>query len=230
MHQRRGKGTSVFRARKRKLSSKYVSTNGETLNGEVMDLVKEGGSSTVLASILFENGFRETVVAAESIYIGQKIESGNSAAIRIGNTLPLSEIPDGCPMFNIEIRSGDGGKLARGSGMYSIVVTKEKNTVKVKLPSGSLKNIPLAARATIGCCAGGGRKEKPMVKAGAKFHAMKAKGRKYPRVRGVAMNAVSHPFGGEQHHAGKSKSTSRHAPPGRKVGAIASKRTGRRKK
>ena len=62
------------------------------------------------------------------------------------------------------------------------------------------------------------------------FHFMAAKSRHYPGLRGVAMNASDHPFGGSQHHAGKSKSTSRNAPPGRKVGSIASKRTGRKKK
>ena len=89
--------------------------------------------------------------------------------------------------------------------------------------------MPLDARATIGVIAGGGRKTKPFVTAGAKFKSNESK-KKYPIVRGVAMNAVDHPFGGYQHHVGHSKSTSRHAPPGRKVGAIASKRTGRKKK
>jgi large subunit ribosomal protein L2 len=90
--------------------------------------------------------------------------------------------------------------------------------------------LPLNSRATIGNVSCGGRTEKPFVKAGNKFHAMRAKRKFYPWVRGVAMNAVDHPFGGAQHHPGKSKSTSRNAPPGRKVGAIASTRTGRRKK
>lgn len=96
--------------------------------------------------------------------------------------------------------------------------------------SGKIKQIDLACRATIGCAAGGGRQEKPMVKAGTAFHLCKARKKWFPTVRGVKMNALDHPFGGSAHHAGKSKSTSRNAPPGRKVGAIASKRTGRIKK
>ena len=85
-------------------------------------------------------------------------------------------------------------------------------------------------RATIGCVGGGGRKDKPFVKAGKRWHAMRAKHKKHPYPRAVAMNALNHPFGGANHHPGKSKSTSRHAAPGRKVGDIASRRTGRRKK
>ncbi|MDD3178611.1 MAG: 50S ribosomal protein L2, partial [Candidatus ainarchaeum sp.] len=80
------------------------------------------------------------------------------------------------------------------------------------------KTFPLGVRATIGVVAASGRTNKPFVTAGSKFHAMKAKSKPYPRVSGVAMNPVDHPFGGFQHHVGHSKSTSRHAPAGRKVG------------
>ncbi len=231
MLQRRGRGTSVFRAKKKGICSKYCSSDADkTVAGEVMNLEKDNGGSTVMANIEFNNGNKETVIAAEGLSVGQKVSMGLDSEISIGNTLPLSGIPEGCPVFNIELVNGDGGKLVRGSGMYAILVSKEKTYARIKLPSGNIKNIPLVSRASIGCCSGGGRKEKPMVKAGAKFKFMKAKSRKWPRVRGVAMNASDHPFGGEQHHAGKSKSTSRHASPGRKVGAIASKRTGRKKK
>ncbi|MFA4907991.1 MAG: 50S ribosomal protein L2, partial [archaeon] len=150
--------------------------------------------------------------------------------ITVGNIMALQELPEGCPIFNIERIPGDGGSLVRASGLYGLVMSKEKNRVFVKLPSGKIIALNPAARATIGCSAGGGRKEKPMVKAGTAHMLAKARGRAYPVVRGVAMNPPSHPFGGSQHHPGKSKSTARSAPPGRKVGAIASKRTGRRKK
>jgi large subunit ribosomal protein L2 len=111
-----------------------------------------------------------------------------------------------------------------------LIVSKDKNRAFIKMPSGKSVTLDLRGRATIGCVSCGGRGEKPFIKAGRKHHAMKAKKRQWPRVRGVAMNPVDHPFGGAQHHAGKSKSTSRHAHAGRKVGAIASKRTGRKKK
>ncbi len=136
----------------------------------------------------------------------------------------------GGPGFNIERIPGDGGSLVRASGLYALVMSRERNRVFVKLPSGKMIALNPMARATIGCSAGGGRKEKPMMKAGTAHFLAVARGRAYPVVRGVAMNPPSHPFGGSQHHPGKSKSVARGAPPGRKVGAIASKRTGRRKK
>ena len=98
----------------------------------------------------------------------------------------------------------------------------------VVLPSGEMKRLDPECRATIGVVAGGGRTEKPHVKAGNKYHKMKTRGTKWPNVRGVAMNAVDHPFGGGgRQHPGKPKSISRDAPPGRKVGDISSRRTGR---
>ena len=85
-------------------------------------------------------------------------------------------------------------------------------------------------RASVGVVGGGGRVEKPFLRAGPRYHLMKAKGKMYPRMRGIAMAAVYHPFGGGRHqHPGKSTSTSRNAPPGRKVGNIAPRKTGRKR-
>jgi large subunit ribosomal protein L2 len=148
----------------------------------------------------------------------------------VGNVLPLAKVPEGCPVFCIEKSLEDGGTMVRSAGLYGLVMSKTDKSGLVKLSSGKMTQVPLECRATIGCVAGGGRKEKPLVKAGAKFHLMRARRHHYPGIRGVAQNAVDHPFGGSGHHAGKSKSTSRNAPPGRKVGAIASSRTGRRKR
>ena len=84
-------------------------------------------------------------------------------------------------------------------------------------------------RATIGIIAGGGRVDRPFLKAGKKYHKMKTRAAKYPRVRGVAMNVIDHPFGGgNMQHPGRPTTVSRRAPPGRKVGQIAARRTGRR--
>ncbi len=233
-HQRRGKGGSTFRAKAKGIDSNYISYDdlqkNAALKGQVVNLIKENGRNTIIAEILFENNASEYVVAAEGIKIGQEITYGKDAAIAIGNTLPLANIPEGCPIFNVEKIPGDGGSFVRGSGIYALLTTKDAKSAYLKMPSGKTKPIDLRARATIGCVSGGGRTEKPFVKAGNKWRQMKSKSRPYPTNRGVAMNAGSHPFGGSQHHAGKSKSTSRHAHPGRKVGNIASRRTGRRKK
>merc|ERR1712085_15764 len=92
---------------------------------------------------------------------------------------------------------------------------------------GMKKSILSTARATVGIVAGGGRTEKPMLKAGRAFHIYKAKGNRWPVVRGVAMNPVEHPHGGGNHqHIGHPTTTARNAPPGQKVGLIAARRTG----
>jgi large subunit ribosomal protein L2 len=170
------------------------------------------------------------VLAPEGVRVGETIQVGVSAEIKPGNTLPLSEIPEGVPVCNVESNRGDGGKFARASGVSATLLTHDRDVAVVQLPSGEVKRLDPQCRATVGVVAGGGRTEKPFVKAGKKHHKMRARGTKYPRVRGVAMNAVDHPFGGGgRQHPGQPKSVSRDAPPGRKVGDIASKRTGRGK-
>jgi large subunit ribosomal protein L2 len=233
--QRAGKGSPKYKATHRaKHKAEYVSYNDkqktEKMTGEITEIFTDKGKTGVLARIVFEDNSQETVYAAEGTMTGQKIEYGKKAEINLGNVLPLKELPEGCPVFNIELTPGDGGKLIRSAGSYALILTKDEKNVYLKLPSGKKVSFLPECRATVGCVAGGGRKEKPFIKAGKAFHLMKSKGKPYPIVRGVAMNPNSHPFGGGQHHPGKSKSTSRHAPPGRKVGAIASKRTGRKKR
>lgn len=234
IQQRRGKGSHVFLARKDGVTARYIPFTIEQkekrIKCQVRDLFKDSGRFNVLADVLFENGLESYVIAAEGISVGQELEYGKTAARAIGNVMPLKEIPEGCPIFNVEKEPGDGGVFIKSSGVYAILVSKDKDTAFVKMPSGKTRQISLECRATIGCAAGGGRPDKPMLKAGVAWHRAKARRKWFPTSRGVKMNAVDHPFGGSQHHAGKSKSTSRNAPPGRKVGAIASKRTGRKKK
>ncbi len=228
--QRRGRGTNTFKAKLKGIPSKYANQNPELLKGQVIDFIKDTGRNAILAEVKFDNGVEQVVVAPEGTYIGQKVEQGKNAAWEIGNVTEIGDLPEGCPVCNIEKIAGDGGTIVKSSGSYALLITKDSRKATLKLPSGKLINLPLNVRATIGNVSCGGKGEKPFVKAGNKFFAMKAKKIFWPTVRGVAMNAVDHPFGGAQHHPGKSKSTSRNAPVGRKVGAIASKRTGRRKK
>ncbi len=227
--QRRGKGGPVYTATNNAKYDINYRTIKELQSGQVLDLVTDPIRSAPVAEILMADGKKEYVICAEGLITGQKLEFGPGAQKKTGNVLPLGEIEPGTTIFNIEKNFGDGGKFVRAGGQSAVLVNKKEKAI-VKLPSGKLKQLPLDARATIGVVAGGGRKTKPFVTAGAKWRAFKAKGKKYPRVRGVAMNPVDHPFGGSQHHVGHSKSTSRHAPAGRMVGAIASKRTGRKKK
>jgi large subunit ribosomal protein L2 len=235
IHQRRGKGTNRFEASQNGVVDLHyvpyspIQREGKVL-GQVIDIVDDPTKTAVLALIQLEDNRQTYNVAAEGLSVGQKIEMGKDAEVKIGNILPVKYIPEGAPVFNVEIRPGDGGKLVRGSGVFGLVVTKEANNVLIKLPSTKTIRVHPDARATIGSVSCGARVEKPYIKAGKKHHAMKAHKKRHSIVRGVAMNPNSHPFGGSQHHPGKSKSTARSAPAGRKVGAIASSRTGRRKK
>jgi len=198
------------------------------LSGEVVDIEHDPARSAPVARVEFDDGDQRLVLAAEGVGVGDTLEVGISASVEPGNTLPLAEIPEGVPVSNVEHQPGDGGKFARASGVNADLITHERDAAVVQLPSGEVKRLSPDCRATIGVVAGGGRTEKPFVKAGNKHHKMKARGTKWPRVRGVAMNAVDHPFGGGgRQHPGRPKSVSKNAPPGRKVGDIGSRRTGR---
>ncbi|WP_049924674.1 50S ribosomal protein L2 [Halopiger djelfimassiliensis] len=229
--QRRGRGTSTFRAPSHRYKAKLDHKKAEdddVVRGTIVDIEHDPARSAPVAAIEFEDGEQRLVLAPEGVTVGEEIQVGVSAEIKPGNTLPLAEIPEGVPICNVEANPGDGGKFARASGVNADLITHDRNAAVVQLPSGEVKRLDPQCRATIGVVAGGGRTEKPMVKAGNKHHKMKARGTKWPRVRGVAMNAVDHPFGGGgRQHPGKPKSVSRNAPPGRKVGDISSRRTGR---
>ena len=233
--QRRGKGSHKFKATHRAVGKAEYKTfddkqKQEGVKAQVVDLVLDPARSALLAKLLYEDNTSGYVVAAEGLQLNQEVVLGKQAEVAAGNIMLLSEVPEGCPIFAVEKIPGDGGTLIRSSGLYGLIVSKDKTRAFIKMPSGKSLSADLRGRATVGCVSCGGRSEKPFIKAGRKFHAMKAKKKLWPRVRGVAMNPLDHPFGGAQHHPGKSKSTSRHAAAGRKVGAIASKRTGRKKK
>ncbi|MFU8867645.1 50S ribosomal protein L2 [Natronococcus sp.] len=229
--QRRGRGTPTFRAPSHRYKAKLdhkKEEDDDVIRGTVVDIEHDPARSAPVAAIEFEDGDQRLVLAPEGITVGEEIQVGVSAEIKPGNTMPLAEIPEGVPVCNIEANPGDGGRFARASGVNADLITHDRNAAVIQLPSGEVKRLDPQCRATVGVVAGGGRTEKPMVKAGNKYHKMKARGTKWPRVRGVAMNAIDHPFGGGgRQHPGKPKSVSRDAPPGRKVGDISSRRTGR---
>lgn len=231
--QRMGRGTSTFRSPRhlRIASVKYPNIAIDNLlKGVVVDILHDPGRGSPIALIKLENGTEFYNVAVEGLKVGQVIEIGSNAGASIGNILPLRSIPEGTKICNIELRPYDGGKLVRTGGSYAILTGKTSTHAIITLPSGKQKSVFLDARATIGVVAGGGRIEKPLLKAGNAYHKWKVKARKWPRVRGVAMNAVDHPHGGGSHQSeSKPTTVSRRAPPGRKVGHIAARRTGRKK-
>jgi len=158
------------------------------------------------------------------------LSSQHIASLNVGNVLPVGLMPEGSIVCNLEEKVGDRGAIARCSGNYVTIISHnpEEGITKVKLPSGSKKTVLSKCRAMIGVVAGGGRTDKPLLKAGAAYWKFKSKRMCWPRVRGVTMNPVDHPFGGGNHaHIGYSACVKRSAPPGRKVGLIAARRTGR---
>jgi large subunit ribosomal protein L2 len=233
---RRGRGTSIFRSptHKRVGNASIPSLDARELDenfmGEVKNLIHDPGKGVPLAHIVFENGQTCYLPAPEGLRIGQEIRRGSEVLPKIGNILSLKSIPEGAMICNIELRAGDGGRLARSSGSYATVVSHTPIGVQLKLPSGRSKYLDEDCRAIIGVVAGAGRTDKPFLKAGSKFKFTAARVEKWPHVRGQAMNAVDHPYGGGRHqHAGKPTTVSRNAPPGRKVGNIAARKTGRGK-
>ncbi len=236
--QRAGKGTSVFRAPsfRYRYKSRYrifdeLEKNGK-IEGKVIDIVNDTARTAPIMIVEYRTGEQAIIPAPTGIKVGDVVEAGLKADVKSGNVLPLKSIPAGTQIYNIELVPGDGGKLVRSGGTAAKVVSHEGDKVIIKLPSKVFKQINPNCRATIGLIAGFGRKEKPLVKAGKSYHVKKARGKYWPRVSGVAMNAVSHPFGGKRRstQSSKKKVAPRNAPPGRKVGSLAAKRTGRKKR
>jgi large subunit ribosomal protein L2 len=234
--QRRGRGGPTFRAatHKRVAPACYPTATKELFDtvtrGIVEEILHDPGRGAPLALIRFENGEECYTVVPEGIYTGQQIQMGGKANVEVGNILPVGKIPEGTMICNIELKPGDGGKIAKSSGTYATIVAHTAQGTLIKLPSGKTKYVSDYCRATIGVVAGAGRTEKPFLKAGAKFHLMRARGRKYPRTRGKAMVAAVHPYGSSKRSARKVTTVSRNAPPGKKVGLIAARGTGRKKK
>ena len=173
---------------------------------------------------------QQLFIAAEGTYSGQYLYCGKKATLEVGNTLQLGRVPEGTIMFNVEAKSGDRGKIAKASGEYVTVIShdKVKGTTTVRMPSGVKKTLKSLCRAVVGIAAGGGRLDKPMLKAGRAYHKYRVKRNSWPKVRGVAMNPVEHPHGGGNHqHIGHASTSGRADVPGQKVGLIAARRTGR---
>ncbi|MFH1065042.1 MAG: 50S ribosomal protein L2 [Nanoarchaeota archaeon] len=235
IQQKRGKGSITYRVPSHRYYGALKHRNYDetektgVTQGKITDFVKCPGHSAPLARVSYGSE-KVLVPAPELVKVGDEVVSGAGAPVTAGNTLPLKNIPDGTLIYNIELQPGDGGKLARTSGTFARVVTKTGNKVVIELPSRKQRPFLGDCRATIGIIAGTGKREKPYLKAGKKYHAMKAKNRMYPRTSGVAMNSVNHPFGcGRGRHVGRPKTVSRNAPPGRKVGLIGARRTGRKR-
>jgi len=196
--------------------------------GEVTELVHSPVHSAPLARVKLPGGDTTLVSATEGIAIGSSVAIGDNVALKPGNITRIANIPEGTAINNLELRPGDGGKVARAAGNSCIVEARIGNKVRIRLPSGAIKELPENCRATIGVLSGHGRDEMPLRTAGAAYYKAKARGKLFPHVSGVAMNPVDHPHGGGNHQAVHGPSSvARGTPPGAKVGLIAPSRTGR---
>jgi large subunit ribosomal protein L2 len=232
IQQARGKGGPRYRAPSFRYAGEAVHRPvvATLICAEVVDFVKCQGHLAPLVRLKYQDGVMALVQAAEGMKVGDIVQNGPGSACMSGNTLSLADVPDGTYVFNVESRPGDGGKFCRTTGTFARVVGRIGEQIAVMLPSKKQRMFHPACRAIIGIVAGAGRTDKPFLKAGNMHFHKKARNKRYPGIRAAAQNAVDHPYGNKRtSRKGKNKPVGHNAPPGRKVGTLWPRRTGRQK-
>ncbi|MFH0928760.1 MAG: 50S ribosomal protein L2 [Candidatus Aenigmatarchaeota archaeon] len=220
----RGKGGPPYRSPSHRFPGK-ISYNFN--KAEVIDLIDDPCRDAPLAKLMTEEKGEKLIVAAEGMKVGDTLDKNGEA--KSGNILSLNKIPKGTFVFGLETRPGTGPKLCLSAGTKAFIVSNDESKTVIQMPSKQFKHFNPKCQATVGVPAGGGMREKPFVKAGQNFYLKHARNKLWPRTSGCKMNAVDHPFGGRT-KPGTPKTISRNAPPGAKVGSVAARRTGRKKK
>mgnify|MGYP000560107383 FL=1 len=151
--------------------------------------------TTYIALLNYADGHKAYILAPQGLRVGDTVDSGPGADIRPGNALPLSAIPTGTVIHNVELQPGQGGRLGRAAGTAIQLVAKEGEMVTLRLPSSEMRMVRGECRATIGTLSNAEHQNVKIGKAGRKRH----KGVR-PQTRGVAMNPVDHPHGGGEAH------------------------------
>ena len=147
--------------------------------------------SSYIALITYTDGTKSYILAPKDLKAGDQVISGEKKEIRIGNCMPMSDIPVGIDIHNIELKIGSGAQLARSAGSSTQIVGKSDGYVAIKLPSGEQRKVKEECRATIGVLSNIDKKNQKLGKAGRKRWLGVR-----PSVRGVAMNPIDHPHGG----------------------------------
>ena len=188
-----GRITSRSRGAGHKNKNRFVDfyRKKDDLKAAVERIEYDPNRSAYLALIKYEDGIRNYILAPSKIKIGDSIISGKNKEIKIGNCMPLSDIPAGTDIHNIELTPNGGGKLSRSAGSSAQISGTDENYCIVKLASGEIRKIINSARATIGSVSNSDHQNIKIGKAGRN----RWKGKR-PSVRGVAMNPVDHPHGG----------------------------------
>ena len=150
-----------------------------------------------IALVHYTDGVKAYIIAPKGLEVGQRIVSGPDADIKIGNALPLANIPVGTQVHNIELHPGKGGQLVRSAGVGAQLMAKEGKYATLRMPSGEMRMVPLNCRATVGVVGNGEHNLINVGKAGRKRH-MGIR----PTVRGSVMNPNDHPHGGGEGKTG----------------------------
>ena len=153
--------------------------------------------SANIALVVYADGAKAYIIAPKGLQVGDKIESGPAADIKVGNALPLANIPLGTIIHNVELKPGKGAQMVRSAGNGAQLMAKEGDFAQVRLPSGEVRKLRMDCRATIGEVGNGDHQNISIGKAGRKRH-MGIR----PTVRGSVMNPNDHPHGGGEGKAG----------------------------
>ncbi len=157
----------------------------------VLSIEYDPNRSAFIALIQYEDGVKSYIIAPDGVQVGDTIVSGVHADIKPGNALPLSSIPVGTFIHNVELYPGKGAQLARSAGIMAQLMAKENGLALLRLPSGELRNVPANCMATIGQVSNTDHENVKIGKAGRKRHMGWR-----PTVRGSVMNPCDHPHGG----------------------------------
>ena len=162
---------------------------------KVASIEYDPNRTTYIALIVYADGEKSYILSPQGLAPGDTVSSGENADIKPGNALPLSAIPTGTVVHNVEMSAGQGGKLGRAAGTAIQVVAKEGEMVTLRLPSSEMRMVRRECRATVGSLSNSDHQNVTVGKAGRNRH----KGIR-PQSRGVAMNPVDHPHGGGEAH------------------------------
>ena len=165
--------------------------NKDGVDAKVATIEYDPNRTCRIALLHYADGTKAYILAPKGLVVGQRVESGAKADIKAGNALPLRYVPVGTVVHNVEMRPGQGGRIARSAGMSVQLVAKEGDFATLRMPSSEMRRVPIDCRATIGEV---GNAEHELVKIG-KAGRNRWKGVR-PQSRGVAMNPVDHPLGG----------------------------------
>ncbi|HJM89123.1 MAG TPA: 50S ribosomal protein L2 [Dehalococcoidia bacterium] len=163
----------------------------EGVPGRVAAIEYDPGRSARIALIFYADGEKRYIVAPDGLAVDDRIVAASDAPIELGNTLPLSEIPTGTLVHNVELQPGRGGQLGRSAGSGIQVMAKDSGYVLLRMPSGEMRQVLERCKATIGTVGNPEHQQVKLGKAGRKRHR-----RRRPQVRGSAMNPNDHPHGG----------------------------------